>query len=241
MAPGMPDHWTVYMSVADIEATAEAVAAAGGSTMAPPMDIFDSGRMAVFADDQGSPFAAWQPMNHIGAGRVNDVGCFCWSELATNDLAATVAFYGTVFGWQVEDDHPGAAVFSLGGRIICGAHTAGEGEPTFWSIWFSVADCDASVDRVTSLGGEVMMPPNDMDFGRGAVVAAPGRRRVRCRCPERRRRLSASMTEARPAAFRSGGGPGARPGHPHRRGARRCSGARPDGDPPPVERTPAGR
>ena len=105
---------------------------------------------------------------------VNDVGCFCWNELATNDLAASTAFYGTVFGWKVADEHPGAVIYSLGGRIICGAHTAGEGEPPFWSIWFAVADCDATVDRVTSLGGAVMMPPNDMSFGRGAVVAAPG-------------------------------------------------------------------
>ena len=27
--------------------------------------------------------------------------------------------------------------------------------------------------KVTELGGSVMMPPNDMDFGRGAVVADP--------------------------------------------------------------------
>ena len=174
MAAGMPDNWTLYMTVTDIDTTGEAVDAAGGSTMVPPMDIFDSGRMAVFADDQGTPFAAWQPMNHIGAGRVNDVGCFCWNELATNDLAASTAFYGTVFGWKVEEEHPGANIYSLGGRVICGAHTAGEGEPPFWSIWFTVADCDATCDRVTSLGGSVMMPPNDMSFGRGAVVAAPG-------------------------------------------------------------------
>ena len=40
-------------------------------------------------------------------------------------------------------------------------------------MWFSVPDCDASAAQVTDLGGSVLMPPADMDFGRGSVVADP--------------------------------------------------------------------
>jgi predicted enzyme related to lactoylglutathione lyase len=40
-------------------------------------------------------------------------------------------------------------------------------------VWFAVTDCDASAAKVTELGGSVLMPPSDMDFGRGAVVADP--------------------------------------------------------------------
>jgi predicted enzyme related to lactoylglutathione lyase len=56
---------------------------------------------------------------------------------------------------------------------VCGAHVAGEGEFPAWSVWFASADCDASVAQVEELGGSVIMPPNDMEFGRGAVVADP--------------------------------------------------------------------
>ncbi len=52
-------------------------------------------------------------------------------------------------------------------------HVAGEGEFPAWTIWFTVADCDGSVAQVSELGGSVLMPPNDMPFGRGAVVADP--------------------------------------------------------------------
>ena len=57
--------------------------------------------------------------------------------------------------------------------MVCGAHKAGDGEFPAWSVWFAVEDCDASTAKAVELGGSVMMPPNDMDFGRGAVVADP--------------------------------------------------------------------
>ena len=66
-----------------------------------------------------------------------------------------------------------AAIFTLGGEVLCGAHVAGEGEFPAWMVWFSVTDCDATAAKVKELGGAVFMEPNDMDFGRGAVVADP--------------------------------------------------------------------
>ena len=57
--------------------------------------------------------------------------------------------------------------------MVCGAHAAGEGEPPGWSVWFAVDDCDAAAARATELGATVLVPPNDMDFGRGAVLADP--------------------------------------------------------------------
>jgi hypothetical protein len=38
---------------------------------------------------------------------------------------------------------------------------------------FAVADCDASAERVTTLGGSVMQPPVDTRYGRMALVAGP--------------------------------------------------------------------
>ena len=38
-----------------------------------------------------------------------DPGAFCWVGLATSDVAAAKAFYGSLFGWQPEDLEAGAA------------------------------------------------------------------------------------------------------------------------------------
>ena len=171
----MPPFWAVYISVADADATVAAATAAGGQVIAGPMDVFDAGRMAVLMDPLGTFFSIWQADQHIGAQVVNEPGSFTWNELATNDLEASRAFYTSVFGWGVDHDAsgPDGAAFTVDGNIVCGSHVAGEGEFPAWSVWFSVADCDATAAKVTELGGSVFMPPSAMSFGRGSVVADP--------------------------------------------------------------------
>jgi predicted enzyme related to lactoylglutathione lyase len=173
--PAAPPAWSVYVAVADVDKTCPEIEKRGGTVVAGPMDVFTAGRMAVAQDAVGSYVSLWQPRDHSGAGLVNEPGAFTWSELSTTDIARARDFYTGVFNWGTEGD-PGndqAAIFTVGGRPICGAHAAGQGEFPAWSVWFSVEDCDAAAARVGSLGGSVLMPPNNMDFGRGAVVADP--------------------------------------------------------------------
>ncbi len=174
MNPG-PPFWSVYISVADADQAVEKVTAAGGTAIMGPMDVFDSGRMAVLQDAVGSFVSIWQPKAHIGAQLVNQPGAFAWNELSTKDLPAAQSFYQAVFGWGLDAGASSdtAAIFTVDGDIVCGAHAAGDGEFPAWSVWFAVEDCDASAAMATELGGTLMMPPNDMDFGRGAIVADP--------------------------------------------------------------------
>jgi len=174
-SPDIPPFWTVYVSVADADAAIEAATAAGATVVVGAMDVLDAGRMGVLQDPVGSLISVWQPYEHIGAALVNEPGTFAWNELSTTDLARARSFYMSVFGWGLEPHGSSdtAALFTLGGQVLCGAHTAGEGEFPAWSVWFAVTDCDASAAKVAELGGAVIVPPNDMGFGRGAVVADP--------------------------------------------------------------------
>jgi len=175
MNTGMPPFWALYISVADADATAVTAVANGATVIVAPMDVLEVGRMAVFQDPTGAFISIWRPKEHIGAALVNENGTFTWNELSTSDLPTAREFYTSVFGWGLEP-HGGSdagAIFTLNSKVLCGAHVAGDGEFPAWSIWFAVADCDASASRVTELGGSILMPPNDMDFGRGAVVADP--------------------------------------------------------------------
>jgi predicted enzyme related to lactoylglutathione lyase len=169
--PDAPPFWTVYVTVADADATAAEVRGRGGTVVVEPMDVFDAGRMAVFQDPSGAFFSIWQPDQHIGAQVVNEPGSFCWSELASPDLAVTRDFYASVFGWGTLEEGEGAHIYTVDGKVTCGAHAAGPGEPPAWTVWFAVGDCDASAQQAADLGGTVIMPPTDMSFGRGAVVA----------------------------------------------------------------------
>lgn len=171
--PDMPPFWSVYMTVSDADEALAKATGAGGTVVMGPMDVFDAGRMGVIQDAVGSFVSIWQPKEHIGAELVNEDGTFTWCELSTNDLAKARDFYTSVFGWGLEESGSSdtAAIFTVDGNVVCGAHTAGEGEFPAWSVWFAVEDCDASAAKATELGGAILMPPNDMDFGRGAVVA----------------------------------------------------------------------
>jgi predicted enzyme related to lactoylglutathione lyase len=103
-------------------------------------------------------------------------GTFSWVDLATTDAAAAQAFYGGVFGWELEDAQDDGGVYTLcrvDGDAVCGLHelrAAGVGPS--WMSYVTVADADAAAARATELGGLVVDDPFDVgDDGRMAVLA----------------------------------------------------------------------
>lgn len=178
--PDIPPYWTTYVSVSDADAVTKGVRAAGGEVFLEPMDVFDFGRMAVFADSVGAPFAVWQPRAHIGAGLVNEPGTLCWNELTTRDPAAAKAFYPAVFGWSTTDQQMGPATYTewkLGDRTVAGMMPMDDNwpseVPSHWMAYFAVADTDASATRAQELGGTISVPPTDIPPGRFAVLNDP--------------------------------------------------------------------
>jgi predicted enzyme related to lactoylglutathione lyase len=179
MNPG-PPHWTTYISVADADAAATAIRDAGGTVFVGPMDVMDVGRMVVFADTEGALCAAWQPRAHKGAGIVNEPGSLCWNELASRDTSAAKRFYGAVFGWGANTS-PGPPMEytewtlgdrNIGGMMLMGDHMPAD-IPPHWLAYFAVDDCDASVTKITELGGAVDAGPMEIPAGRFAACADP--------------------------------------------------------------------
>jgi len=178
-AGAMPGFWTSYVTVDDADAIAATAEALGGTITMPVMDVMTAGRMAFLADLEGAHFAIWQPGTHAGAGLVNEPVSFAWNELLTKDIKAAKAFYPALFGWNI-DAADGAPVdyyeIGNGGRMNGGIlpWTSQMGDvPPNWGVYFSVADCDASVKGAEELGGRSIVPPRDIPPGRFAVVADP--------------------------------------------------------------------
>lgn len=57
-AEGCPPHWGVYVTVDDVDATAQKAVQLGGKLMVPPRDIPNVGRFCVIQDPQGATLAA---------------------------------------------------------------------------------------------------------------------------------------------------------------------------------------
>jgi predicted enzyme related to lactoylglutathione lyase len=110
-------------------------------------------------------------------------GTFCWPELSTSDQKAAVAFYRSLFGWEVHEQPTGPgetySMFQIRGKEVAAA--AGQrpderqhGIPPHWNSYVSVASADETVTRAQSLGGRVLAPAFDvMDVGRMAVLQDP--------------------------------------------------------------------
>jgi uncharacterized protein len=177
MGEGQPQVWSTYVRSDDVDADVERARGAGGEVAMEPMDVFDSGRMAVLRDPTGAFISLWQPREHRGFEAMNQPGSFGWTELATRDVEAAKAFYGQVFGWGAETSGEGAQAYTewkLDGQSIGGAMAMGEqqaGVPPHWMVYFVVEDVDASAARVQELGGNQLVPPMDFPGGRFAVVS----------------------------------------------------------------------
>lgn len=174
---GIPPHWSHYVSVVDADATAARASKLGGTVLAEPFDVYDSGRMAVIQDPTGAAFGIWQPKAFTGASRVNDPGCLSWDELQTRDPDAAVAFYTGLFGWEmarVEQD--GNLVYRSienGGRRNGGIMPMTEhqaGVPPYWLAYFTVPSADATAARASELGGEALVEPFDLPGGPGRIA-----------------------------------------------------------------------
>jgi len=175
---GVPPHWLLYVASDNCDATVSKIKANGGSVHAEPFDVMDAGRMAVVADPNGAIFAIWQAKAHSGAGIVNEVGSMSWHELMSTDTAKAVAFYTTVFGWTTQIKHMGGfdyTVFLIGEKNVGGMMPMPaemKGVPSNWTVYFTVADCDASVKKVTAIGGKIVAPAMAIPgLGKFAIVS----------------------------------------------------------------------
>jgi uncharacterized protein len=170
----------LYPSLSDGERQAPRRRDMGARILEEPFDVAGFGRLAVLADPAGAVLCLWEPRSHIGAGRVNDVGCMSWNELQTSDSEAAGDFYGGLFGWEtetIEDD--GKVVYTTiknagnqNGGFMPMAEQHGDA-PYFWLAYFTVPSRDAAMEKARGLGGAVLAGPLDLPSGKIAVLGDP--------------------------------------------------------------------
>jgi len=175
-----PAHWNNYVAVTSAEATVERARELGATVIEEPFDVMEFGRMAVFADPGGAMLCVWEPREHIGAGRVNDLGCMGWNELQTRDPEAAGEFYSGLFGWGIEPiEQDGMLVYttienagSQNGGFMPMSEERGDA-PSFWLPYFTVSSCDGAVAKARGSGGALFAGPMDLPAGRIAVLGDP--------------------------------------------------------------------
>ena len=182
MSPDAPTAWSIYIGTDDADDLAKKVQAAGGKVIAPPFDVGDQGRMAVFQDPTGAIISAWQPRAMNASLATGEVNTFGWAELSSRGVDKAIPFYQKVFGWtpkanDMGPDAPPYTEFQLGGESIAGgqemqAMVPAE-MPSYWLVYFAVGDVDKSFKTATQAGAKELVAPMDFPGGRFAIVSDP--------------------------------------------------------------------
>jgi predicted enzyme related to lactoylglutathione lyase len=175
---GIPSHWMNYINVEDVDALVDKIKELGGTVLVEPMDVFEEGRMLVLQDPTGAQVSLWEAKNHIGASLVNTPGAITWNELYTPDIDKAKKFYSDLLGWEYDVDEPSGylSITNKGrgnGGVMALTEAMGDMPPN-WTVYFSVEDIDATIEKAQANGGTVMMPKTDAaGIGHFTVIADP--------------------------------------------------------------------
>lgn len=105
-------------------------------------------------------------------------------EIPAADSDAQKAFYSALLGWQVDEVPMGDdftyTMFNTGGDINVALSPVGEGmNPGDVLLYFRSDDLDADMARVSELGGQVILPRQDVPgFGALGMFLDPTGNRV---------------------------------------------------------------
>ena len=175
-----PTAWGIYIGTDDVDRLTGAVQQAGGTVLAPPFDVGDQGRMAVFQDPTGAVISAWQAagMRNFLSNQPNTLG---WAELNARGVEKAISFYESVFGWTHKESPFGEGQeyteFQVGGESVAGALEMNPQVPaevpSYWMVYFQTDDVDATYRRAIELGASEMLGPQDDPGGRFAILSDP--------------------------------------------------------------------
>ena len=182
----IPPHWLGYVTVADVDATAQKAGEAGGTVMVQPLDVPTVGRVAVIQDPQGASLGIIKPLDKPSNCSGNQI---VWCDIPVKDLDRAIRFYSAVLGSPIKkEQHQGMsfAVLPHGDEHgVSGCLTTGcsgsENEPSHHGplLYFNCQGrLDEAVKAVEPNGGKVFQPKHPIGpYGfRSVVLDSEGNR-----------------------------------------------------------------
>ena len=180
--PNAPTAWNLYIGTRDAAATTKKVESEGGKVIVAPMDVADQGKFAVYQDPAGAFISVWEPNKMFGTEVVGKDGTYGWAELNARGIGKATDFYSKVFGWTTKvspmgEGQPDYTEFQHEGESVAGGMEMNpmvpQEVPSYWMVYFTVADVDKSHKKAVSLGAQEMVPPQDFPGGRFSILSDP--------------------------------------------------------------------
>lgn len=179
-ARGQP-YWLPFVAVQNVDAAGRMAVDGGGKIIVAPHTYAARGRQAVLADPQGAPFAVIASFSGDTPDYLAENGTWIWSSLLTRNLDAGIAFYQSLFGYEVFDlhsddglQHAVLATDNFARASVNALPMDALRRQSHWLNFIRVADATAAATRAVALGGSVLVAPRvDRHGGEFAVIADP--------------------------------------------------------------------
>lgn len=89
-----------------------------------------------------------------------------WIEVTAPDVAASMVFYGGLFGWTFESHDLGFdepyVLASKDGEVVAGIggpRIGQRAEPAYWNVYFATDDLEAAIKNCEAAGGRLLAGP----------------------------------------------------------------------------------
>jgi predicted enzyme related to lactoylglutathione lyase len=176
-AETIPPQWVPNLLVGNLEEAAGYFSEAG-RVLKGPVDLPDRGRIAVVEDAEGAPLILLQTTGGLPAGAHGVAGRFLWTELWSMDVDVSMPFYKASVGFvQVEGPaglDPEYRILGTGDRRLAGLiKIPFDNVHPLWLSYIAVANPTEVARRAVSLGGRVIIGPDDTNDRMAAVIADP--------------------------------------------------------------------
>lgn len=110
-------------------------------------------------------------------------GVFSWIDLSTPDVEGAKMFYGSLFGWEFDDQPTDQGTLYtmclIDGNTVAGMgpqqpEITEQGVPPLWTSYVKHDDAESIAAKISEAGGNLMMPPMDvMQEGRMLIATDP--------------------------------------------------------------------
>ncbi len=175
-----PSRWIGYVAVADLAATLKIVAGTSGQVRAGAREFPNRGIQAIIADSEGATVGVLQSTSGDTPDADPRPGDWNWFELYARNPRVAAVFYHDIFGHEIAPDlrteRREDLILSSGGLARAGVTSLPirDDAQSGWLGVIRIADLDAALLRVVSLGGEVLLAPRAVAYeSRFAIVGDP--------------------------------------------------------------------
>jgi predicted enzyme related to lactoylglutathione lyase len=176
-AESVPPQWVPNLLVGDVDEVTGHFTESG-TVLKGPDDMPDRGRIAVVEDPEGAPLLLLQTRNGVPGSPDGTHGRFLWTELWSTDLSVSLPFYEAAVGFTrvagPDGLDPNYRILGTGDRRLAGLiEIPYDSVRPHWLSYISVADPVEVVRKAESLGGRVIIAPDETSGRIAAVIADP--------------------------------------------------------------------